>query len=149
MRIGFFGYGLIVVSLISCGSSSVAPTQLATGPTSTTPTQVLPECFTEIPFLPPQPELATIPLPPTTRITNRFERPHGDLMFVGGVVGNTDQAAAFFESQLPKHGFQVVYSDSDIGQSDGSFVKDGQRFRWHLVAQSHCTEIVTLYIILE
>lgn len=149
MRVGFFGYVLIGFGLISCGSSSVAPTQLATGPTSTTPTQVLPECFSEISFLPPQPELATIPLPPTTRITNRFERPHGDLMFVGGVVGDTNQATAFFESQLPKHGFQVTYSDSDFGQSDGSFSNATLSARWHLVAQSHCTEIVTLYIILE
>jgi len=70
-------------------------------------------------------------------------------MFVGGVLGDTDQAAAFFESQLPKQGFQVTYTDSELGESDGSFSNATLSARWHLVAQSQCTEIVTLYIIIE
>ncbi|XSG73688.1 hypothetical protein ACP8Y2_16030 [Herpetosiphon llansteffanensis] len=145
MRVGFFGYGLIVVSLISCGSSSVAPTQPASAPATT----ALPECFTMVSALPPQPELATIPLPPMARIKGRYEKDTGPITFIGGVVGEPDAIAAFFESELPAAGFSIDYVDTQTGQSHGIFSKDGQRFEWNLVMQTHCPGIAALQLLIN
>ncbi|GAA5530265.1 hypothetical protein [Herpetosiphon gulosus] len=152
MRSTVFGCVLVAFGLISCASPSVAPAQVAAIPSATpapTPTEVLPACFTEVPALPPQPELAAIPLPPTTRIKGRFEKDTGPITFIGGVIGDPDAIAAFFESNLPVAGFSIDYADSEPGESDGIFSKDGQSFRWHLVAQTHCPEVTALQMLIN
>ncbi len=96
MRVGFFGYCLIIGALIGCGAQSAAPAQLAAAPMPTlapTPTQTLPECATPIPELPPQPELEGFPLPPTTYLMQRSKIEEKHIVFDSATLGTPDDRA--------------------------------------------------------
>ncbi|WP_110516147.1 hypothetical protein [Herpetosiphon llansteffanensis] len=66
-----------------------------------------------------------------------------------GVMGDPDAIAAFFESELLAAGFSIDYVDTQPGQSHGIFSKDGQRFEWNLVMQTHCPDVTALQMLVN
>jgi hypothetical protein len=138
--------GLVIASALplaaACGGGEAAPET-----TVVEPAPQLPACAgtgTSPPDLP-----LDFPLPGGTGIISS-ESPFANQLVVLGVVpGDLQDAASFFNETLPDHGYQVGIGDAEGTESEAPFTGNGYRGRWRVNAIPDCAALRLTLIFIE
>jgi hypothetical protein len=115
--------------------------------TSVEPAPSLPACAgtgTSPPDLP-----IDFPLPPGTGVVSS-ESPFANQIVVLGVVpGDLQDAASFFNETLPDHGYQIGIGDAEGTESEAPFTGNGYRGRWRVNAIPDCAALRLTLVLIE
>ncbi len=138
--------GLVIASALplaaACGGGEATPET-----TAGEPAPQLPACAgtgTSPPDLP-----LDFPLPPGTGVISS-ESPFANQLVVLGVVpGDLQDAASFFNEALPDHGYQVGIGDAEGTESEAPFTGNGYRGRWRVNAIPDCAALRLTLIFIE
>jgi hypothetical protein len=138
--------GAIAVLLLTaaCGGDDDGS---AAEPTGEGPAPTLPECAgggaaqsTVI--------AVEFPLPAGTRIISSESPFQGQIVVLGLVPADLQEAAAFFNETLPDHGYQVGIGDSEGSESEAPFTGNGYRGKWRVNSIADCAGAVRLTLVL-
>jgi hypothetical protein len=138
--------GLLIASVLlltaACGGGEATPET-----TPVEPAPELPACAgtgTSPPDLP-----IDFPLPPGTGVISS-ESPFANQLVVLGVVpGELQDAASFFNETLPDHGYQVGIGDAEGTESEAPFTGNGYRGRWRVNAIPDCAALRLTLVLIE
>jgi hypothetical protein len=86
-------------------------------------------------------------LPPGTVITSSARPYPGQLVVAGVVPADLDGAADFFGDELPAHGFELGFGDSEQGEAEAPFTGHGVRGKWKVNDIADCPQAVTLTLV--
>jgi hypothetical protein len=138
--------GLVMASLLSvvvaCGGGEQG---IETTPVQTVPD--LPACAgtgTSPPALP-----VDFPLPPGTGIVSSESPFENQIVVLGVVPGDLQDAASFFNETLPEHGYQVGIGDAEGNESEAPFTGNGYRGRWRVNAIPDCPALRLTLVLIE
>lgn len=147
MRAALIGPAAAVLLALAsaCGGGGAAP---ETSPGE--PTRSLPTCAKAPPAVPspPRPPI-DFPLPPGTVITSADSPHSGQLVIVGLVPADLQEAAAFFGASLPEHGFQVGVGDAEGSESEAPFTGNGYRGKWRVNEIPDCPALTLTLVLIE
>jgi hypothetical protein len=88
-----------------------------------------------------------LPLPPGTAL-HAQERPYPDQVVVRGAVpAGLDDAASFFEDELPDAGYRVGRGDAEPNEREALFTGNGIRGGWRVRAIPACDGAVALTLV--
>jgi hypothetical protein len=88
-----------------------------------------------------------LPLPPGTEL-HATERPYPDQVVVRGAVpGELEDAASFFEDELPDAGYRLGRGDAEPNEREALFTGNGVRGGWRVRAIPACEGAVTLTLV--
>jgi hypothetical protein len=138
--------GLLIASVLpltaACGGGEATPET-----TLVEPAPELPACAgtgTSPPDLP-----LDFPLPPGTGVISS-ESPFANQLVVLGVIpGDLQDAASFFNETLPDHGYQVGIGDAEGNESEAPFTGNGYRGRWRVNAIADCAALRLTLVLIE
>jgi hypothetical protein len=137
--------GLLIASVLplaACGGGEATP--------ETTPVQPapdLPACAgarTSPPDLP-----VDFPLPPGTGIVSSESPFESQLVVLGVVPGDLQDAASFFNETLADHGYQSGIGDAEGNESEAPFTGNGYRGRWRVNAIPDCAALRLTLVLIE
>lgn len=134
---------LTIVSVSACGGSAASPgTQRALPPPVAGPVIVTPPvplaCSASVGLSLPTGWPVAVPLPPGLVIT-RTERRSGDLLIAyGRAPGDFHTVVTFFNTQLPKAGFQQLDGQLDRFDAESDFTGPAVRGRWKTELSPDC-----------
>jgi hypothetical protein len=138
--------GLVIGSVLSvvvgCGGGEAG---LETTPVETV--RDLPACAgtgTTPPDLP-----VDFPLPPGTGIVSSESPFENQIVVLGVVPGDLQDAASFFNETLPEHGYQVGIGDAEGNESEAPFTGNGYRGRWRVNAIPDCPALRLTLVLIE
>lgn len=138
--------GLLIASVLPVASACGG----AEGTRETTPVRPapdLPECAgtgTSPPDLP-----VDFPLPPGTRVVSSESPFENQLVVLGIVPGDLQDAASFFNETLPDHGYRIGIGDAEGTESEAPFTGNGYRGRWRLNAIPDCAALRLTLVLIE
>lgn len=89
------------------------------------------------------------PLPAGTRIVSSDSPYANQLVVLGLVPGDLQDAAAFFNETLPDHGYQVGIGDAEGTESEAPFTGNGYRGRWRVNAIPDCAALRLTLVLIE
>jgi hypothetical protein len=138
--------GLLIASVLpvagACGGGETTP---ETTPGERAPQ--LPACAgtgTSPPDLP-----VDFPLPPGTGVISSESPFENQLVVLGVVPGDLQDAASFFNETLPDHGYQSGIGDAEGNESEAPFTGNGYRGRWRVNAIPDCAALRLALVLIE
>jgi hypothetical protein len=139
---------VVVVALLSgaCGGSDGGAAEDAADETPRT----LPACAEAGPAVAlPEGMPADFPLPSGTVVTSADSPFEGQLVLVGAVPGDLQEAAAFFNDALPEEGYQVGIGDAEGTESEAPFTGNGFRGKWRVNGIPDCRAVRLTLVLIE
>lgn len=143
---------LTVVSVSACGGGAASPATgravppPIAGPVVVTAPVPLP-CSASVGLSLPTGWAAAVPLPPGFLIT-RTERRNGNLLIAyGRAPGDFHTVVTFFNTQLPKAGFQQLNGQLDRFDAESDFTGPAVRGRWKTEASSDCAHAASVTVL--
>jgi hypothetical protein len=140
-------FGIALVSLLSaCGGGgndgAVSPT--------TEPAPALPSCAGDTSSGSQAPELPiAFPLPPGTAIVSSASPFPSQIVVLGLVPADLQEAASFFNDTLPDHGYEVGIGDAEGSESEAPFTGNGYRGRWRVNEIPDCAAVRLTLVLIE
>ena len=89
------------------------------------------------------------PLPPGTVLTSAASPFEGQLVVVGVIPGDLQEAAGFFSDALPDHGYQVGIGDAEGTESEAPFTGNGYRGKWRVNGIPDCHAVKLTLVLIE
>jgi hypothetical protein len=89
------------------------------------------------------------PLPAGTRIISSNSPFEGQLVVLGLVPADLQEAAAFFNDALPEQGYQVGIGDSEGSESEAPFTGNGYRGKWRVNSIPDCDAVRLTLVLIE
>jgi hypothetical protein len=97
----------------------------------------------------PAPELPVrFPLPAGTVITSSETLYETQVVVLGVIPADLQEASSFFNGTLPEHGYEVGIGDSEGNESEAPFTGNGYRGRWRVNEIPDCPAAVRLTLVL-
>jgi len=88
------------------------------------------------------------PLPSGTVLTSAESPFAGQLVLIGAVPGDLQEAEAFFNDALPDRGYRVGIGDAEGTESEAPFTGNGYRGKWRVNGIPDCDAVrLTLVLI--
>jgi hypothetical protein len=88
-----------------------------------------------------------LPLPPGT-VLRAAQRPFPGQLIVRGVApAGFDEAASFFEDELPDAGYRLGRADAEAGERESLFTGEGLRGGWRVNRIPDCDGAVTVTVV--
>jgi hypothetical protein len=141
--------GLVAVAALAlggCGGGGAAADTTVAAPDG--PAPALPACAPAPAGAPPDLPL-DFPLPPGTVVTSA-DRPHTSQVVVLGLIpSDLQEAASFFGGALPEHGYQVGIGDSEGNESEAPFTGNGYRGKWRVNEIPECPAVRLTLVLIE
>lgn len=140
--------GIAFLSLVSaCGGGGENG---AVSPTTDEPAPVLPACAGAGSAGSQAPELPVhFPLPPGTAILSSASPFPSQIVVLGVIPADLQQAAAFFNGTLPEHGYEVGIGDAEGSESEAPFTGNGYRGRWRVNEIPECPAVRLTLVLIE
>lgn len=114
------------------------------------PTRVLPACAGAGTGVdPPKTFPDDFPLPSGTVITSADSPFDGQLVLVGAVPGDLQEAAGFFNAALPERGYEVGIGDAEGSESEAPFTGNGFRGKWRVNGIPDCAAVRLTLVLIE
>jgi hypothetical protein len=137
--------GLVIGSFLfvvaGCGGDEATPVTTSVEPAE------LPACAgtgTSPPDLP-----VDFPLPPGTGVISSESPFASQLVVLGLVPGDLQDAASFFNEALPDFGYQSGIGDAEGNESEAPFTGNGYRGRWRVNAIPDCPALRLTLVLIE
>ena len=112
------------------------------------PAPTLPACA-PVPAGDPPALPIEFPLPPGTVVTSA-DRPHtGQVVVLGLIPADLQEAASFFGGALPEHGYQIGIGDSEGNESEAPFTGNGYRGKWRVNEIPECPAVRLTLVLIE
>lgn len=138
--------GLLVVAVgccaAACGGDSPEP---AGGPPAVLPACAGVEAGAALPESFPQ----GFPLPSGTVVTSADSPFAGQLVVLGAIPGDLQEAAGFFSDALPDAGYEVGIGDAEGVESEAPFTGNGYRGKWRVNGIPQCDAVRLTLILIE
>jgi hypothetical protein len=138
--------GLLIASVLplaaACGGGEATPETTPVGPGPE-----LPACAgtgTSPPDLP-----VDFPLPPGTGVISSESPFASQLVVLGLVPGDLQDAASFFNETLSDYGYQSGIGDAEGNESEAPFTGNGYRGRWRVNAIPDCAALRLTLVLIE
>jgi hypothetical protein len=97
-----------------------------------------------------EPELPVeFPLPPGTVVTSSESPFAGQVVVLGLIPANLQEAASFFGGALPEHGYQVGVGDSEGNEAEAPFTGNGYRGKWRVNEIPNCRAVRLTLVLIE
>jgi hypothetical protein len=117
--------------------------------TTTGPAPELPACAPAIPAGPPPEVPVEFPLPPGTAIVSSASPFPSQIVVLGIVPAELQEAASFFNDTLPDHGYEVGIGDAEGTESEAPFTGNGYRGRWRVNEIPDCRALRLTLVLIE
>jgi hypothetical protein len=145
MRRALLGVALLL-AVSACGGGGEDDGAAST--TTDEPVPALPACAG------PDPSRAAalrveFPLPPGTRITSSESPFAGQIVVVGVIPADLQEAAAFFNDALPEYGYSVGIGDAEGNESEAPFTGNGYRGKWRVNSIADCGAVRLTLVLIE
>jgi hypothetical protein len=128
----------------SCGGDDTA--EVATSET----TRSLPPCAGARALVETPPGFpADFPLPPGTVLTSAASPYANQLVVLGLIPGDVQEAAGFFSDSLPDSGYQVGVGDAEGTESEAPFTGNGFRGKWRVNGITGCDAVKLTLVLIE
>lgn len=139
--------GAVILALASaCGGGDGGTTAVSPGE----PARPLPACARAVSADPAPPDLpADFPLPPGTAITSANSPHPSQLVIVGVIPADLQEASAFFSEALPRQGYQVGVGDAEGTESEAPFTGNGYRGKWRVNEIPDCPALKLTLVLIE
>jgi hypothetical protein len=89
------------------------------------------------------------PLPPGTVITSSASPHASQIVVLGAIPSDLQEAAAFFSAALPDHGYQVGIGDAEGNESEAPFTGNGYRGKWRVNEIPECPAVRLTLVLIE
>ena len=89
------------------------------------------------------------PLPPGTVLTSAASPFKAQLVIVGLIPGDLQEAAGFFSDSLPDHGYKVGIGDAEGTESEAPFTGKGFRGKWRVNGIPNCQAVKLTLVLIE
>ena len=138
---------LLVVSS-ACGGGEEVGDETETA--SDEPARTLPACARAGSTGAPPPTLPIdFPLPPGTVVTSSASPHESQVVILGAIPADLQEAAAFFSDTLPDHGYQSGIGDAEGNESEAPFTGNGYRGRWRVNEIPGCPAVRLTLVLIE
>jgi hypothetical protein len=135
----------MVLTSVACGGGDGG----ATADTDETP-RPLPACANAGAGVPPPEGFpADFPLPSGTVLTSASSPFEGQLVLVGAIPGDLQEAAGFFGDALPEQGYEVGIGDAEGTESEAPFTGMGYRGKWRVNGIPGCDAVRLTLVLIE
>jgi hypothetical protein len=112
------------------------------------PAPTLPACAGAAAGTPPALPV-DFPLPPGTVVTSA-DRPYtSQVVVIGLIPSDLQEAASFFGGALPEHGYQAGIGDSEGNESEAPFTGNGYRGKWRVNEIPGCPAVRLTLVLIE
>ena len=98
---------------------------------------------------PPAAFPSDFPLPPGTVITSAESPYESQLVLVGLIPADLQEAAAYFSDALPDRGYQVGIGDAEGVESEAPFTGNGFRGKWRVNGIADCPAVRLTLVLIE
>lgn len=98
---------------------------------------------------PPESFPTDFPLPSGTVLSSAESPFEGQLVLVGAIPGDLQDAAAFFNDALPGRGYQVGIGDAEGTESEAPFTGNGFRGKWRVNGIPDCAAVKLTLVLIE
>ena len=89
------------------------------------------------------------PLPPGTVVTSADTPYAGQVVALGLIPADIQEAASFFGGALPEHGYEMGIGDSEGNESEAPFTGNGYRGKWRVNEIPECPAVRLTLVLIE
>jgi len=98
---------------------------------------------------PPEGFPTDFPLPSGTVFTSAESPFEGQLVLIGAIPGDLQEAAGYFGDALPEQGYEVGIGDAEGIESEAPFTGNGFRGKWRVNGIPDCDAVKLTLVLIE